>query len=132
MKFLPIQCEYHALRASGLLMRLRTRSARAERTRTEHLRAAYDDVRQSTNLNPVVVKEVRDHFQEVAFETVIPRTIRYGEAPSHGRTILEHDPSGSGAAAYRALAIEFLDRQKKGLSFVNSASDESTAQPPQN
>ena len=45
-----------------------------------------------TNLNPAVVKEVRNHFQEVVFETVIPRTIRFGEAPSHGRTILEHDP----------------------------------------
>ena len=55
-----------------------------------------------TNLNPAVVKEVRDHFQEVAFQTVIPRTIRFGEAPSPGRTILEHDPSGAGAAAYRA------------------------------
>ena len=72
---------------------------------------------------------MRDHFQDVAFETVIPRTIRFGEAPSHGRTILEHDPSGPGAAAYRALAIEFLERQKKGLSFVNAATGEGESQP---
>jgi chromosome partitioning protein len=67
---------------------------------------------------------VRDHFQEVAFQTVIPRTIRFGEAPSHGRTILEHDPFGAGAAAYRALAVEFLERQDKGLSFVSGANEE--------
>ena len=71
---------------------------------------------------------MRNHFQEVVFETVIPRTIRFGEAPSHGRTILEHDPSGSGAAAYRALAIEFMERQRKGLSFINAGTSEAAAQ----
>ena len=46
------------------------------------------------------------------------RTIRFGEAPSHGRTILEHDPNGHGTEAYRSLAEEFLERQRKQISFV--------------
>jgi len=71
-----------------------------------------------TNLNPFV-KEVRDHFQEVVYKTLIPRTVRFAEAPSHGRTIFEHDPTGPGAEAYRALAAELLERQTSGLSFVN-------------
>ncbi len=127
---IPIQCEYYALEGLGLLMQvtdqIRACGANPGLSICGLLMTMYDN---RTNLNPAVVKEVRDHFQDVAFETVIPRTIRFGEAPSHGRTILEHDPSGPGAAAYRALAIEFLDRQKKGLSFVNAATGEGESQP---
>ena len=127
---IPIQCEYYALEGLGLLMQvtdqIRACGANPGLSICGLLMTMYDN---RTNLNPAVVKEVRDHFQDVAFQTVIPRTIRFGEAPSHGRTILEHDPSGAGAAAYRALAIEFLDRQKKGLSFVNAATGEGESQP---
>jgi chromosome partitioning protein len=71
-----------------------------------------------TNLNAAVVADVRNHFQEVAFDTVIPRSVRFGEAPSFGRTIFEHDPNGPGAAAYHALAAEFLKRQADGIRFL--------------
>jgi chromosome partitioning protein len=122
---IPIQCEYYALEGLGLLMQvtdqIRACGANPSLSICGLLMTMFDN---RTNLNPAVVKEVRDHFQEVAFQTVIPRTIRFGEAPSHGRTILEHDPSGAGAAAYRALAVEFLDRQDKGLSFVSAANEE--------
>jgi chromosome partitioning protein len=122
---IPIQCEYYALEGLGLLMQvidqIRACGANPELSLSGLLMTMFDS---RTNLNPAVVREVRHHFQEVVFETVIPRTIRFGEAPSHGRTILEHDPSGPGAAAYRALAIEFHERQKKGLSFINAATNE--------
>jgi chromosome partitioning protein len=122
---IPIQCEYYALEGLGLLMQvtdqIRACGANPGLSISGLLMTMFDS---RTNLNPAVVKEVRDHFQEVAFQTVIPRTIRFGEAPSHGRTILEHDPSGAGTAAYRALAVEFLERQTKGLSFVSEARDE--------
>ncbi len=118
---IPIQCEYYALEGLGLLMQvtdqIRACGANPELSICGLLMTMFDN---RTNLNPAVIKEVRDHFQEVVFQTVIPRTIRFGEAPSHGRTILEHDPSGVGATAYRALAIEFLERQKQGLSFINA------------
>jgi chromosome partitioning protein len=125
---IPIQCEYYALEGLGLLMKvtdqIRACGANPELSICGLLMTMFDN---RTNLNPAVVREVRDHFQEVVFETVIPRTIRFGEAPSHCRTILEHDPSGPGAAAYRALAVEFLERQRKGLSFINAAPNDAAA-----
>ena len=66
-----------------------------------------------TNLSQQVVAEVRKHFGEVVFETMIPRTVRLGEAPSFGKVIFEYDPSGSGATAYKALAAEFVKRQTR-------------------
>jgi chromosome partitioning protein len=130
---IPIQCEYYALEGLGLLMQvtdqIRACGANPGLSICGLLMTMFDN---RTNLNPAVVKEVRDHFQEVAFQTVIPRTIRFGEAPSHGRTILEHDPSGAGAAAYRALAVEFLDRQNKGLSFVSAANEQRAARTDEN
>ena len=116
----PIQCEYYALEGLGLLMQvtdqIRSCGANPGLAISGLLMTMFDG---RNNLNPAVAKEVRSHFQEVAFQTVIPRTVRFGEAPSHGRTILEHDPAGSGAEAYRALAGEFLERQKKGMAFVS-------------
>jgi chromosome partitioning protein len=117
----PIQCEYYALEGLGLLMdvteRIRASGANPSLSITGLVLTMFDS---RTNLNPAVVKEVRNHFQEVVFDTVIPRTVRFAEAPSHGRTIFEHDPEGAGAAAYLALADEFLERQKRGMTFVNA------------
>ena len=63
-----------------------------------------------TNLSAQVVADVRAHFAERVYETVIPRTVRLSEAPSFGKSVLEHDPNGTGARAYRALAKEFMER----------------------
>ena len=52
------------------------------------------------------------HFGERVYETVIPRTVRLSEAPSFGKSSLEHDPTGAGARAYRALAKEFIQRHR--------------------
>lgn len=117
----PIQCEYYALEGLGLLMevtdRIRSSGANPSLAISGLVLTMFDS---RTNLNPAVEKEVRNHFQEVVFDTVIPRTVRFAEAPSHGRTIFEHDPYGPGAAAYRALAKEFLHRAKLGLKFTNA------------
>jgi chromosome partitioning protein len=66
-----------------------------------------------TNLSQEVVKSVKDHLGEKVFKTIIPRSVRLGEAPSHGKSIIEYDPSGAGAESYRQLAREFLRRQPK-------------------
>ena len=63
-----------------------------------------------TNLSTQVVADVRDHFGERVYDTVIPRTVRLSEAPSFGKSILEYDSNGAGARAYRALAAEFIKR----------------------
>ena len=118
----PIQCEYYALEGLGLLLevtdRIRSCGANPKLSVAGLLLTMFDN---RTNLNPAVEREVRTHFREVVFETVIPRTVRFAEAPSHGKTIFEHDPHGAGANSYRRLAAEFIERQNKNLSFMNAA-----------
>ena len=63
-----------------------------------------------TNLSEQVVADVREHFGERVYETVIPRSVRLSEAPSFGKSILEYASSGAAAGAYRALAREFIQR----------------------
>lgn len=63
-----------------------------------------------TNLSTQVVADVREHFGERVYDTVIPRSVRLSEAPSFGKSILEYDSNGAGARAYRALAAEFIRR----------------------
>jgi chromosome partitioning protein len=65
-----------------------------------------------TNLSRQIVDEVRRYFPAYVFRTVIPRTVRLGEAPSYGETILKYAPDSAGALAYQALAEEFLERTK--------------------
>jgi chromosome partitioning protein len=64
-----------------------------------------------TNLSDQVVAEVRNHFPEQTFDTVIPRSVRLSEAPSYGRTILQYAPASAGSRAYQALAQELLERE---------------------
>ena len=64
-------------------------------------------------LNNQVATEVRQHFGELAFDTVIQRNIRLGEAPSHGKPIMLYDAAASGAVNYLTLAKEFLKRNRK-------------------
>ncbi len=64
-------------------------------------------------LNNQVATEVREHFKELAYETIIQRNIRLGEAPSHGKPIMLYDASAVGASNYLTLAKEFLKRNRK-------------------
>jgi chromosome partitioning protein len=68
---------------------------------------------QRTVLSSQVVAEVRRQFGDQAFTTVIPRSVRVSEAPSHGIPITQYDPSGRGASAYRALAEELVNRDSR-------------------
>ena len=65
-----------------------------------------------TNLARQVVDDIRQHFGDKVFETVIPRNIRLGEAPSFGKPVLSYDIKSKGAEAYLALAREFLKRRE--------------------
>ena len=67
-----------------------------------------------TKLSQQVVSEVRQHFGERVFETMIPRTTRLAEAPSFGKPIIHYDKYCAGAAAYELLAQEFLTRLEEG------------------
>lgn len=116
---IPIQCEYYALEGLGKLVgvmdQLRQSGINPSLAMSGLLMTMFDA---RTNLSSAVMKDVREHFQEVVFETVIPRSIRISEAPSFSQTVLEYDTKGAGASAYRALAAEFLKRREQGLSFV--------------
>jgi chromosome partitioning protein len=63
-----------------------------------------------TNLSAQVVEEVGRHFPRERFHTVIPRSVRLGEAPSYGEPITRYAPTSPGALAYRALASELVRR----------------------
>ena len=63
-----------------------------------------------TNLGIQVVDEVKKHFRDRVFGTVVPRNVRLSEAPSHGLPIHLYDPRCAGTEAYRALALELIDR----------------------
>ncbi len=63
-----------------------------------------------TNLAQQVVDDVRQHYPNLIFRTIIPRSVRLSEAPSYGQSILHYAPRSSGSLAYEALALEFLAR----------------------
>jgi chromosome partitioning protein len=107
----PIQCEYFALEGLVKIVRLieQVRDSGANtRLQLGGIVMTMHDGR--TNLSEQVVAEVRQHFGERVYQTVIPRSVRLSEAPSFGKSILEYAPSGAAAEAYRALAREFIQR----------------------
>src|SRR5437867_6899229 len=107
----PIQCEYFALEGLVKIVRLveQVRDSGAnKRLEIGGIVMTMFDGR--TNLSAQVVADVREHFGERVYETVIPRSVRLSEAPSFGKSILEYAPNGTAAQAYRALAREFIQR----------------------
>src|SRR5246127_4075868 len=107
----PIQCEYFALEGLVKIVRLIEQvldSGANERLQLGGIVMTMFDAR--TNLSQQVVADVRKHFGERVYETVIPRSVRLSEAPSFGKSILEYASSGPAAQAYRALAREFMKR----------------------
>jgi chromosome partitioning protein len=107
----PIQCEYFALEGLVKIVRVveQVRDSGAnDQVEIGGIVMTMFDSR--TNLSGQVVDEVRKHFGQRVYNTIIPRTVRLSEAPSFGKSILEYDSSGVGASAYRALAREFIKR----------------------
>jgi chromosome partitioning protein len=106
----PIQTEYFALEGLSELMDTvdRVRGAFNPAIAIEGIVLTMFDER--TNLARQVAEDIRRHFGDQVFRTVIPRSIRLGEAPSFGKPVLAHDVKSRGAQAYIALAREFLKR----------------------
>jgi chromosome partitioning protein len=104
----PIQCEY--LPMEGLAELLRTidlvRVHLNPSLSIKGLLMTMYDVR--TTLAQQVVEEVRAHFPDRVFRTIIPRNVRLSEAPSYGEPIMDYDPKSTGAEAYQALATEIM------------------------
>ena len=108
---IPLQCEWFGLEGLAKIVhvidQIRESDANPQ-LRLEGIVMTMFDGR--TLLSRQVVEEVSNYFPEQIYRTMIPRSIRIGEAPSHGKSIFEHDPSGPGAQAYGKLADEFLTR----------------------
>jgi len=108
---IPLQCEWFGLeglaKIVGVLDELRSSGVNPQ-VLLEGIVMTMFDTR--TKLARQVVEEVGNYFPDQLYRTLIPRSIRLGEAPSHGRTIFEHDPHGAAAQAYSAFVDEFLVR----------------------
>ncbi len=106
----PVQTEYFALEGlAGLLdtLSLIRRELNSRLSIAGMLLTMHDG---RTRLAQDVEREIREHFPELVFDTVIPRNVRVGEAPSFGRPVIHHDPRSAGAEAYFALAKEVAAR----------------------
>jgi len=108
---IPLQCEYYPLEGissiTGLMEQLKTSKINKNLGLIGVLMTMFDS---RTNLSRMVVNEVREHFGDKVFRTVIPRATRVAESPSHGKPILYYDPYSAGSVAYETAAREVINR----------------------
>ncbi len=122
---LPIQCEYYALEGLSVITHImqQLREGRANpNIEIEGIVMTMFDAR--TRLASEVVNEVRTHFGERVYKTVIPRNVRLSEAPSFGKPVIMYDSRCTGSIAYRALAQEVVERVDHPLPKQNPESGE--------
>jgi len=107
---IPIQCEYFALEGLGKLLNTikSVQNIHNSELDIEGLLLTMFDSR--LRLSNQVVEEVRTHFSNMVFDTVIRRTTRLGEAPSHGESIIAYDATSKGAVNYLSLANEIIKK----------------------
>ncbi|MFC2948758.1 ParA family protein [Virgibacillus sediminis] len=105
---IPVQCEYYALEGlSQLLNSIRLVQKHLNKDlMIEGVLLTMLDAR--TNLGIQVIEEVKKYFQDKVYQSIIPRNIRLGEAPSHGQPIITYDPKSRGAEVYLELAKEVM------------------------
>ena len=109
---IPVQCEYLAL--EGLSKLLNTIKLVKNGLNPDlEIEGFVLTMYMRNRLNNQVANEVREHFGELAFDTVIQRNIRLGEAPSHGKPVMLYDAAATGSVNYLTLAREFLKRNRK-------------------
>jgi chromosome partitioning protein len=106
---IPVQCEYYALEGLGLLTRTlrRVRGSFNPNLEIEGIILTMFDPR--NNLSQEVAAEVRKHFGDKVYNTVIPRNVTLGEAPSYGKPAILYDVRSKGAQSYLSLAKEILN-----------------------
>ncbi|MDO6492032.1 MAG: ParA family protein [Cellulophaga sp.] len=110
---IPIQCEYFALEGLGKLLNTikSVQKIHNPELDIEGLLLTMFDSR--LRLSNQVVEEVKKHFSEMVFETIIQRNVRLSEAPSYGESIIKYDASSKGAANYLNLANEIMKKNKE-------------------
>jgi chromosome partitioning protein len=110
---IPLQCEYYALEGISMSHKVLNQVRNSGiNPRLELLGVVMTMFDARTRLAAQVVGEVRAHFSQQVFNTVIPRATRLAEAPSFGKPIIHYDQHSVGAMAYEALTVEVLQRIK--------------------
>ncbi|HZJ15636.1 MAG TPA: ParA family protein [Chthoniobacteraceae bacterium] len=104
----PLQCEYFALEGLSKIVQIVEQIRQTGANPHLKIGGILMTMFMRNNLAQQVISEVQSHFGELIFQTVVPRSVRLGEAPSHGKPIMEYDPNGLGTTAYQALTEEFL------------------------
>ena len=127
---IPLQCEYYALEGLSVITQV-VADLRAD----AHPGIDIDGIVMTmysgrTKLAQQVVQEVVNHFPEKVYETLIPRTVRLGEAPSFGKPVIVYDRTGIGATAYRLLAREFIRRHESSAPPTPAPESAAAAEPP--
>lgn len=107
---IPLQCEYLAMEGLNLLMRTITNVRKGLNPKIKILGILFTMYTKRARLNSDVVEDVTQFFPELVFKTIIPRSIRLAEAPSHGLPINVYDASNTGAKAYQQMAKEVISR----------------------
>ena len=108
----PLQCEFFALEGLSHLMRTVERVRRSLNPRLEVQGIVLTMFDRRNNLSELVAADARSFFGAKVYETVIPRSVRVSEAPSHGKPVVLYDHRSAGAQAYIRLAGEFLHRER--------------------
>lgn len=109
---IPLQCEYFALEGLALLIET-IRKVKKGLNRGLYIEGLLLTMYDRRNrLTHQVATEVREHFGDQVFKTVVPRNVRLSESPSYGKTILEYDKNCPGAKAYMKLSNEFIRRSR--------------------
>ncbi len=107
---IPVQAEYYALEGLSQLLDVIQRVRKGLNTQLELLGVVVTMYDSRTTLADNVLDELKKHFGDKLFSTVIPRNVRLAEAPSFGKTVLEHDKWSKGARAYKQLAKELIEK----------------------
>jgi chromosome partitioning protein len=108
----PLQCEFYALEGLSHLVRTVERVKRSLNPSLEIQGVVLTMFDKRNNLSDLVAADVRGHFGDKVYDTVIPRNVRISEAPSHGKPVLLYDFRSAGAQAYIHLASEVLRREQ--------------------
>lgn len=109
---IPVQAEYYALEGLGQLLQVFQKVRESLNPQLEIMGVVVTMFDSRTSLSDQVLTEVKKHFSDKLFTTIIPRNVRLAEAPSYGQPILQHDKWSKGARAYKQLAKEVVDYAK--------------------
>ena len=111
---MPLQCEFFALEGISHLVKTVERVKKAFNPVLEIQGIVLTMFDSRNKLSAMVANDVRNHFGELVYNTVVPRNVRVSEAPSFGQPVLIYDLKCPGSQAYAALAAELLRQEAKG------------------